>query len=138
MLTCTTTRMIEGVVVPEPAYIQDKITLIFECSRVGRTHGLLVRRAAVLANTTGIKCGERFADGVVITCDVDARVEIFGKEMRIELSLQECVSVRLVNPFSPWCGLNCRCMTPTIEPSFPYKWKLLSNSFEFKSIVCYI
>ena len=79
--------MIERVVASEPAHIQDVITLVLECSRVGRTHGLLVRRAAVLANTTGIKCRERFADGVVITRDVDAWVEILGKEERKEMKL---------------------------------------------------
>ena len=42
MLTCTTPGMIKSMVTSEPAHVQYKEALVFECSQVGRTHGLLV------------------------------------------------------------------------------------------------
>ena len=76
-LTCTTAGMIESVVTLAPANVQQTKALVLKCCRVGRTHWLLVRRAVVITNTTGIKCRESFADGMVIASNVCARVYIF-------------------------------------------------------------
>ena len=69
--------MIESVVTLAPANVQQTKALVLKCCRVGRTHWLLVRRAVVITNTTGIKCRESFADGMVIASNVCARVYIF-------------------------------------------------------------
>ena len=76
-LTCTTAGMIESVVTLAPANVQQTKALVLKCCRVGWTHWLLVRRAVVITNTTGIKCRESFADGMVIASNVCARVYIF-------------------------------------------------------------
>ena len=76
-LTCATTGMIESVVTLAPANVQQTKALVLKCCRVGRTHWLLVRRAVVITNTTGIKCRESFADGMVIASNVCTRVYIF-------------------------------------------------------------
>ena len=76
MFTCATSWMKERVVAPEPANVQYVVTLVYERSRVGRTHRFLVRWTALFAYTTSIKCAESSADGVVITRNVDTRVKI--------------------------------------------------------------
>ena len=82
-LTCTTAGMIESVVTLAPANVQQTKALVLKCCRVGWTHWLLVRRAVVITNTTGIKCRERFADGMVIASKICARVNIFEKKYKI-------------------------------------------------------
>ena len=69
--------MLESVVTLAPANVQQTKALVLKCCRVGWTHWLLVRRAVVITNTTGIKCRESFADGMVIASNVCARVYIF-------------------------------------------------------------
>ena len=82
-LTCTTAGMIESVVTLAPANVQQTKALVLKCCRVGWTHWLLVRRAVVITNTTGIKCRESFADGMVIASNICARVNIFEKKYKI-------------------------------------------------------
>ena len=68
--------MIKRVVTFAFANVQQTKALVLECCRVRWTHGLFVRRAVVITNTTGIKCRESFADGMVIASNVCARVYI--------------------------------------------------------------
>ena len=65
------------------ANVQQTKALVLECCWVGWTDWLLVRRAVVITNTTGIKCRESFADGMVIASNVCARVNIFEKKYKI-------------------------------------------------------
>ena len=82
-LTCATTGMIESVVALAPTNVQQTKALVLKCCRVRWTHWLLVRRAVVITNTTGIKCRESFADGMVIASNICARVNIFEKKYKI-------------------------------------------------------
>ena len=82
-LACTATGMIESVVTLAPANVQQTKALVLKCCRVGWTHWLLVRRAVVITNTTGIKCRESFADGMVIAGNICAWVNIFEKKYKI-------------------------------------------------------
>ena len=82
-LTCTAAGMIESVVTLAPANVQQTKALVLKCCRVGWTHWLLVRRAVVITNTTGIKCRESFADGMVIASNICARVNIFETKYKI-------------------------------------------------------
>ena len=75
--------MIESVVTLAPANVQQTKALVLKCCRVGWTHWLLVRRAVVITNTTGIKCRESFADGMVIAGNICAWVNIFEKKYKI-------------------------------------------------------
>ena len=79
-LTCTTSWMIQGVVTSMCAGVQVKEALVFECGRIGRTNRLLVRRTAVVAYATGIKGIERFANGMVFTGNISARVKILQRK----------------------------------------------------------
>ena len=92
-LTCTTAGMIESVVTLAPANVQQTKALVLKCCRVGRTHWLLVRRAVVITNTTGIKCRESFADGMVIASNVCARVYIFRAKNNNKIST--CMNSKL-------------------------------------------
>ena len=92
-LTCTTAGMIESVVTLAPANVQQTKALVLKCCRVGWTHWLLVRRAVVITNTTGIKCRESFADGMVIASNVCARVYIFRVKNNKKIST--CMNSKL-------------------------------------------
>ena len=78
LLTRTTSWMIQSVVALQSAYIQLKHALVFERSRVRRTHLFFIWRAVFFAHATGVKCVECLADSKVIACNVDARVKVFG------------------------------------------------------------
>ena len=85
--------MIESVVTLAPANVQQTKALVLKCCRVGWTHWLLVRRAVVITNTTGIKCRESFADGMVIASNVCARVYIFRAKNNNKIST--CMNSKL-------------------------------------------
>ena len=74
--------MIKRVVTFAFANVQQTKALVLECCRVRWTHRLFVRRAVVITNTTGIKCRESFADGMVIASNVCARVNTFEKKYK--------------------------------------------------------
>ena len=80
VLTCTTSWMIQGVVTSTFASVEVKEALVFECARIGRTNRLLVRRTIVITLATGIKCAERFANGMVFTGNINARVKILQRK----------------------------------------------------------
>ena len=92
-LTCTAAGMIQSVVTFTPANVQQTKALVLKCCRVGWTHWLLVRRAVVITNTTGIKCRESFADGMVIASNVCARVYIFRAKNNNKIST--CMNSKL-------------------------------------------
>ena len=75
--------MIKRVVAFTLANVQQTKALVLECCRVGWTHWLLIGRTVVITNTTGIKCRESFADGMVIASNICAWVNIFGTKYKI-------------------------------------------------------
>ena len=75
--------MIKRVVAFAFANVQQTEALVFECCRVGWTHRLLVRWAVVITNTTGIKCGESFADSMVFASNVCAGIDFFKTKYKI-------------------------------------------------------
>ena len=78
LLTRATSRMIQSVVALKSTHFQLKYALVFERSRVRRTHLFFIRRAVFFTHATGVKCVECLADSKVIACNVDARVKVFG------------------------------------------------------------